>query len=189
MTRVSEPSDGDERTVLFGWLAFHRDALAAKCSGLDDDKLVLASAPPSPMSLLGLVRHLTEMDASMPSGRSARRQSSSTCSACTRTGVPSGTSTSTPRWSTSRCPTGARASGGGRALRRPLVARRRGVRQRVHGAVEPAEAGRRVCTPQRARRHRPGADRWQHGRVTRVDARTSSLRVGRGKASPKRCTN
>ena len=62
MTRVSEPSDGDERSVLLGWLAFHRDALQAKCSDLDNDQLVLASAPPSPMSLLGLVRHLTEME-------------------------------------------------------------------------------------------------------------------------------
>jgi hypothetical protein len=60
--RVPEPPDGDERAVLLGWLAFHRDALRAKCAGLDAAQLVTRSAPPSPLSLLGLVRHLTEME-------------------------------------------------------------------------------------------------------------------------------
>ena len=60
--RVAEPVDGEERGVLLGWLAFHRDALRAKCAGLDADQLVTRSAPPSPLSLLGLVRHLTEME-------------------------------------------------------------------------------------------------------------------------------
>lgn len=60
--RIPEPSDGDERTVLLGWLAFHRDALRAKCADLQSDQLVARSAPPSPLSLLGLVRHLTEME-------------------------------------------------------------------------------------------------------------------------------
>jgi hypothetical protein len=60
--RAREPRDGDERAVLLGWLAFHRDALAVKCAGLDADQLVLRSAPPSRLSLLGLVRHLTEME-------------------------------------------------------------------------------------------------------------------------------
>jgi hypothetical protein len=36
--------------------------LRAKCAGLDDAQLVMRSAPPSPLSLLGLVRHLTEME-------------------------------------------------------------------------------------------------------------------------------
>jgi hypothetical protein len=61
-SRAPEPPDGDERSVLLGWLAFHRDALAAKCAGLDAEQLVARSAPPSPLSLLGLVRHLTEME-------------------------------------------------------------------------------------------------------------------------------
>ena len=60
--RVPEPSDGDERSVLLGWLAFHRNALEAKCAGLDAEQLATRSAPPSPLSLLGLVRHLTEME-------------------------------------------------------------------------------------------------------------------------------
>jgi hypothetical protein len=60
--RVAEPADGDVRSVLLGWLAFHRNALEAKCVGLDAEQLVERSAPPSPLSLLGLVRHLTEME-------------------------------------------------------------------------------------------------------------------------------
>jgi hypothetical protein len=62
LVRIPEPADGDERSVLLGWLAFHRNALEAKCAGLDDDQLVARSASPSALSLLGLVRHLTEME-------------------------------------------------------------------------------------------------------------------------------
>lgn len=62
MERVPEPTDGDERGVLLGWLAFHRNALEAKCAGLTAGQLVSRSVPPSPLSLLGLVRHLTEME-------------------------------------------------------------------------------------------------------------------------------
>jgi uncharacterized protein DUF664 len=61
-TRAPVPADGDERSILIGWLAFHRDALQTKCAGLDATQLVTRSAPPSPLSLLGLVRHLTEME-------------------------------------------------------------------------------------------------------------------------------
>jgi hypothetical protein len=60
--RVPQPEDGDELQILTGWLRFHRSALAANCAGLADDHLVEASTPPSPLSLLGLVRHLTEME-------------------------------------------------------------------------------------------------------------------------------
>jgi hypothetical protein len=58
----SEPAEGDERAVLLGWLDFHRRTLAEKCAGLTDAQLVDRSAPPSPLSLLGLVRHLTIME-------------------------------------------------------------------------------------------------------------------------------
>lgn len=62
MDRVEEPSDGDEHSILMGWLECHRNALDAKCAGLDADGLVARSAPPSPLSLFGLVRHMTEME-------------------------------------------------------------------------------------------------------------------------------
>ena len=62
MDRAPEPGNAPERGLLLGWLAFHRDALAAKCEGLSDEQLVAASVPPSDLSLLGLVRHMTEME-------------------------------------------------------------------------------------------------------------------------------
>jgi hypothetical protein len=62
MTRHQEPADGTEREIALGWLAFHRDALASKCAGLDHDSLVRRSAMPSLMTVLGLVRHMTEME-------------------------------------------------------------------------------------------------------------------------------
>ncbi|MGD8199196.1 DUF664 domain-containing protein [Ornithinimicrobium sp. W1679] len=60
--RVEQPEDGDERSIALGWLAFHRDALLAKCHGLTAEQLVRRSAHPSRLSLVGLVRHLAEME-------------------------------------------------------------------------------------------------------------------------------
>ncbi len=52
----------DERIMLRSWLDFHRATLAFKCQGLTDDQLRLRSVPPASMSLLGLVRHMTEVE-------------------------------------------------------------------------------------------------------------------------------
>ena len=62
MDRATEPAEGGERELLLGWLAFHRDALAAKCDGLDGEQLVRTGLGGTTMSLLGLVRHMTEME-------------------------------------------------------------------------------------------------------------------------------
>ncbi len=51
-----------ERQMLEAWLDYHRATLMIKCSGLDADQLTTRSCPPSPMSLLGLVRHLTDVE-------------------------------------------------------------------------------------------------------------------------------
>jgi hypothetical protein len=61
-TRSPEPGDGHERDLLCGWLAFHRDALADRCDGVADNDLLRSGLGGSTMSLLGLVRHLTEME-------------------------------------------------------------------------------------------------------------------------------
>ncbi|MDN3296525.1 DinB family protein [Streptomyces ficellus] len=59
----TEPSGlAGEREMLEGWLEYHRQTLALKCSGLDDARLRQASAPPSALSLLGLVRHMAEVE-------------------------------------------------------------------------------------------------------------------------------
>jgi len=61
--RTPEPAaDLDERQLLLTWLAFHRDALAAKCEGVGPAELVRTGLGGTTMSLLGLVRHLTEME-------------------------------------------------------------------------------------------------------------------------------
>ncbi|MEU2157043.1 DinB family protein [Streptomyces sp. NPDC019396] len=51
-----------ERDMLEGWLDFHRETLAQKCAGLDDKQLRDLSAPPSELTLLGLVRHMAEVE-------------------------------------------------------------------------------------------------------------------------------
>jgi hypothetical protein len=62
MGRTDEPDSGDERSLLLGWLAFHRDALRAKCDGVAASDLIRSGLGGSTMSLLGLVRHMTEME-------------------------------------------------------------------------------------------------------------------------------
>jgi Protein of unknown function (DUF664) len=60
--RPIPPMNVDERTALESWLEFQRTTLAMKCEGLDDVQLREASAPPSPITLLGLVRHMAEVE-------------------------------------------------------------------------------------------------------------------------------
>jgi hypothetical protein len=57
--RAVPPAQADERLMLESWLDFHRATLAMKCEGLDESQLRTASVDPSPMTLLGLVQHLT----------------------------------------------------------------------------------------------------------------------------------
>lgn len=62
MTRAEPPVQGDERTMLVGWLDFHRDTLALKSAGLTGEQFSLRPIDSSALSLLGLVRHLTEVE-------------------------------------------------------------------------------------------------------------------------------
>jgi hypothetical protein len=52
----------DERALLDGWLDYYRATIIHKCAGLRPEQLTMRSCPPSTMSLIGLVRHLTEME-------------------------------------------------------------------------------------------------------------------------------
>ncbi|MER7490457.1 DinB family protein [Streptomyces sp. NPDC126497] len=62
-TERTEPAhDADERSMLEGWLDHHRATLARKCEGLTDEQLRTASVPPSDLSLMGLVRHMSEVE-------------------------------------------------------------------------------------------------------------------------------
>jgi hypothetical protein len=52
----------DERSVLLGYLAYHRTVLARKTEGLDDEQARRAAIPSSALTLLGLVRHMTDVE-------------------------------------------------------------------------------------------------------------------------------
>ena len=60
--RENGPRLGDERTTLVESLRRQRLTLEMKCAGLDGEQLARRSVEPSTMSLLGLVRHLAEVE-------------------------------------------------------------------------------------------------------------------------------
>ena len=62
VARIDEPFTGPERGILDGFLDWHRSTLLWKCAGLTGEQLALASAPPSNLSLLGIVRHMADME-------------------------------------------------------------------------------------------------------------------------------
>ncbi|MEU8547970.1 DinB family protein [Streptomyces roseoverticillatus] len=62
--RLKPPTVSDERTALESWLDFHRATLAQKVAGLDEAQLREASVPPSTLTLMGLVRHMAEVERS-----------------------------------------------------------------------------------------------------------------------------
>ncbi|MFF8846513.1 DinB family protein [Streptomyces sp. NPDC015127] len=61
-SRTSPPHFGSEREMLRAFLDYHRATLAMKCHGLTDEELRQRSMPPSTLSLLGLVRHMAEVE-------------------------------------------------------------------------------------------------------------------------------
>jgi hypothetical protein len=63
-TRVDPAGDGDESTTLQGFLRWQRETLELKCAGLDPEQLARRAVPPSTLSLLGLVRHLADVERS-----------------------------------------------------------------------------------------------------------------------------
>jgi uncharacterized damage-inducible protein DinB len=60
--RRETPYTGDERATLTAFLGFHRDTLEWKCDGLTPAQLAERAVSPSSMSLLGLVRHLADVE-------------------------------------------------------------------------------------------------------------------------------
>src|SRR5215469_7312372 len=60
--RADPPFEADERATLTAFLDFQRATLALKCEGLTDDQLRERAVPPSGLSLLGLVRHMAEVE-------------------------------------------------------------------------------------------------------------------------------
>jgi len=62
ITRIDPPVFADERPMLEAWLEYHRATLAMKCDGLSREELIERAVPPSTLSLLGLVRHMAEVE-------------------------------------------------------------------------------------------------------------------------------
>ncbi|WP_250293766.1 DinB family protein [Streptomyces atroolivaceus] len=60
--RTGPPVFGSERDMLRSFLDYHRATLVLKCEGLTDEELRSQSMPPSTLSLLGLVRHMAEVE-------------------------------------------------------------------------------------------------------------------------------
>jgi uncharacterized damage-inducible protein DinB len=60
--RVDPPYVLDERPMLDAWLEYHRATLSLKCDGLSPEQLRMRSADPSSLSLLGLVRHMADVE-------------------------------------------------------------------------------------------------------------------------------
>ena len=73
--RPEGPLTGPERPMLQAFLDWHRATLLYKCAGLTGAQLAERTVPPSDLSLLGLIRHLTDTERayvqSQPLGRLA----------------------------------------------------------------------------------------------------------------------
>jgi Protein of unknown function (DUF664) len=62
ITRADPPTVAGERASLESWLDYHRATLLYKCQGLTGDQLARRAVAPSSLSLLGLVRHMAEVE-------------------------------------------------------------------------------------------------------------------------------
>jgi len=60
--RVLVPGTGDERAMLLAFLRWQRETLELKCSGLSPADLARRTAEPAKLSLLGLVRHMADVE-------------------------------------------------------------------------------------------------------------------------------
>jgi uncharacterized damage-inducible protein DinB len=59
---AASPDVGEIRPILQGYLDHHRLTLLRICAGLTAEQLALRPLPPSTLSLLGLVRHMTKVE-------------------------------------------------------------------------------------------------------------------------------
>ncbi|WP_455358713.1 DinB family protein [Streptomyces sp. SYSU K21746] len=60
--RSAPPQVADERATLTGFLQYQRETLALKCAGLTTEQLRERAVSPSGLSLLGLIRHMAEVE-------------------------------------------------------------------------------------------------------------------------------
>ncbi|WP_282796948.1 DinB family protein [Streptomyces sp. CC224B] len=63
-TQIGRLATLPERQMLEGWLTWHRETLLGTCAGLTAAQLVQPVLHPSNLTLLGLVRHMAEVERS-----------------------------------------------------------------------------------------------------------------------------
>lgn len=78
--RPHKPKTAGERETLAGFLDHFRATLALKCDGLSPDQLAERAVPPSSLSLLGLVRHMGEVEQGWFRGFNGERVTPRYCS-------------------------------------------------------------------------------------------------------------
>lgn len=62
--RPEPPEAADERTTLTSFLDYYRATLIVKAEGLTDEEARTANIPPSDLSIMGLIRHMAEVERS-----------------------------------------------------------------------------------------------------------------------------
>lgn len=62
IAQPDEPFVADERAMLGGFLDRYRASLLYKCAGLTAEQLAIQAVPPSNLSLLGLIRHVADVE-------------------------------------------------------------------------------------------------------------------------------
>src|SRR3954463_14149971 len=62
LDRAEPDLTGPERQSLEQWIDYHRATLLHKCAGLTHDQLKQKSVPTSGLTLLGIVRHMADVE-------------------------------------------------------------------------------------------------------------------------------
>ncbi|MEI7547788.1 MAG: DinB family protein [Actinomycetota bacterium] len=60
--RIDPPAHAPEKATLIAFLDYYRASLIIKTGGLTDEQARTASVPPSDLNLMGLVRHMAEVE-------------------------------------------------------------------------------------------------------------------------------
>jgi len=61
-TNIDSSRALDERDTLLGFLDYYRNELIRQCDGLSDEQARTTSVPPSDLNLMGLIRHMAEVE-------------------------------------------------------------------------------------------------------------------------------
>ncbi|MEP7046323.1 MAG: DinB family protein [Ilumatobacteraceae bacterium] len=61
-TRVDPPAQAGEPEMLCAFLDYYRATLMLKAEGLSDEQARTASVPPSDLNIMGLIRHMSEVE-------------------------------------------------------------------------------------------------------------------------------